>query len=104
LRRKFIKIIPIGASFISVKNLSDFSLHVIFQSQQNGTEIDVATRLWINPALAASNNYMTALKTYYGTDIQQLNFENTNNAANIINSWVRENTRNNIKTIIQPGI
>ncbi|XP_011879335.1 PREDICTED: uncharacterized protein LOC105568344 [Vollenhovia emeryi] len=73
------------------------------KSHENGTEIDVATRLWINPTLAASANYMTALRNYYGTDIRQLNFNNPTDAAAIINSWVRENTRNNINSIIQPG-
>jgi len=43
------------------------------------------------------------LNNFYGTDIRQLNFGNANNAANIINSWVREHTRDNIKSIIQPG-
>lgn len=47
---------------------------------------------------------MNALHNYYGTDIQQLNFGNANVAANMINAWVREHTRNNIKSIIQPGI
>lgn len=47
---------------------------------------------------------MNALRNYYGTDIQQLNFGNANVAANMINAWVREHTRNNIKSIIQPGI
>jgi len=84
--------------------LSSHYFRIISQSHQSGTEIDVTTRLWINPALAASTNYMTALRNYYGTDIQQLNFGNANDAANIINAWVRENTRNNIKSIIQPGI
>ncbi|XP_071654183.1 uncharacterized protein [Temnothorax longispinosus] len=73
------------------------------KSYLNGTEIDVATRLWTKPGLAASSSYMTALRNYYGTDIRQLNFGNANDAANIVNSWVRENTRNNIKSIIQPG-
>ncbi|CAL1688366.1 unnamed protein product [Lasius platythorax] len=73
------------------------------KSHQNGTEIDVATRLWINPVLTTSPNYMNALHNYYGTDIQQLNFGNANVAANMINAWVREHTRNNIKSIIQPG-
>ncbi|KYM94473.1 Serpin B3, partial [Cyphomyrmex costatus] len=85
-----------------IRRIAERSL-IPLKSQQNGTEIDVATCLWINPALAASTNYMTALNTYYGTNIQKLNFGNTNHAANTINSWVRENTRNNIKTIIQPG-
>ncbi|XP_029156604.1 uncharacterized protein LOC114929280 isoform X2 [Nylanderia fulva] len=73
------------------------------KSHQNGTEIDVATRLWVNPALIISPNYKNALRNYYGTDIQQLNFGNANVAASTINSWVREHTRNNIKSIIQPG-
>ncbi|XP_011638346.1 uncharacterized protein LOC105428007 [Pogonomyrmex barbatus] len=72
------------------------------KNHQNGTEIDVATRLWINPSLMASTNYMTALRNYYGTDIQQLNFGNAN-AADIINAWVRKHTRNNIQSIVQPA-
>ncbi|XP_012064085.1 PREDICTED: uncharacterized protein LOC105627412 [Atta cephalotes] len=101
-RHELLAALRLPAEEYIIRRIAERSL-IPLKSQQNGTEIDVATRLWINPALAASNNYMTALKTYYGTDIQQLNFGNTNNAANIINSWVRENTRNNIKTIIQPG-
>ncbi|KAL6427473.1 hypothetical protein ACFW04_008768 [Cataglyphis niger] len=73
------------------------------KSHQNGTEIDVATRLWINPVLTISPNYMSALRNHYGTDIQHLNFRDANVAANTINVWVREHTRNNIKSIIQPG-
>ncbi|XP_012225010.1 uncharacterized protein Spn27A [Linepithema humile] len=73
------------------------------KSYQNGTEIDVATRLWINPILMASPNYITTLNNYYGADIERLNFANANNAANVINGWVREHTRDNIKSIIQPG-
>lgn len=76
----------------------------LFQSHQNGTEIDVATQLWINPVLMTSPNYVSALRNYYGTDIQQLNFGDANVAASTINTWVRQQTRNNIKSIIQPGI
>ncbi|KAM0725674.1 Serine protease inhibitor 2 [Formica fusca] len=73
------------------------------KSHQNGTEIDVATQLWINPVLMTSPNYVSALRNYYGTDIQQLNFGDANVAASTINTWVRQQTRNNIKSIIQPG-
>ncbi|EFN65867.1 Plasminogen activator inhibitor 1 [Camponotus floridanus] len=73
------------------------------KSYQNGTEIDVATRLWINPMIRTSPGYTSALYNNYGTDIQQLNFGDANVAANRINAWVRENTKNNIKSIIQPG-
>lgn len=77
---------------------------IIFQNYQNGTEIEVATRLWISPTFTASTNYLTALQSFYGTNIQQINFGDANNAASVINSWVRENTRDNIKSIVQPGI
>ncbi|KAL0100192.1 hypothetical protein PUN28_019549 [Cardiocondyla obscurior] len=73
------------------------------KSHENGTEINVATRLWTNTALAVSNNYLTALYNYYGADSRQLNFRDTNDAASRINAWVRENTKDNIQSIIQPG-
>jgi len=47
---------------------------------------------------------MNALRNHYGTDIRQINFSNANDAANAINTWVREQTRDNINSIIQPGI
>jgi serine protease inhibitor len=46
---------------------------------------------------------MSALRNHYGTDIRQINFGNANDAADKINTWVREQTRNNINSIVQPG-
>lgn len=97
--------ISIDAPF-SPQNFSLLTCYfrIIFQSHHNGTEIEVATRLWISPTFTASTNYLTALQSYYGTDIRQINFGKANDVANVINSWVRDNTRNNIKSIVQPGI
>ncbi|EZA57928.1 hypothetical protein X777_01942 [Ooceraea biroi] len=85
----------------TIRRISRLTL-MSLKNYQNGTESDVATRVWINPTLAASENYMNALHDHYGTDIQQINFGNAN-AANAINDWVREHTRNNINSIVQPG-
>lgn len=49
------------------------------------------------------NNYDTILKRYYGGDIQSLEFTNGHNAEETINNWVRVATRNNVKSIINPG-
>lgn len=64
----------------------------------------MATCTWISPTITASENYINALQNHYGTDIRRINFENANDAANAINAWVREHTRNNIDSIVQPGI
>lgn len=64
----------------------------------------MATRYWINPLLAVSPDYATTLQQYYDADITQLNFEDANGAAQMINGWVRDATRDNIKSIVQPGI
>ncbi|XP_014481109.1 PREDICTED: uncharacterized protein LOC106747753 [Dinoponera quadriceps] len=75
----------------------------LLKNSRNGTEIDVATSLWTNPNLSASEYYKTALQQHYDTNVQQLNFADANGAAQTINNWVRETTRNNINTIVQPG-
>ncbi|KAK2576905.1 hypothetical protein KPH14_005528 [Odynerus spinipes] len=71
------------------------------KSVQNGTEIDVATRLWAKNTLRIMNNYSIILRQYYGGDIQSIDF--TNNAEQTINNWVRTTTRNNVKSIVEPG-
>ncbi|XP_032678780.1 uncharacterized protein LOC116847660 [Odontomachus brunneus] len=73
------------------------------KNSRNGTEIDVATHLWANPTLLTSDNYAIALQRHYNTNIQQLNFADVNGATQTINNWVREATRNNINSIVQPG-
>ncbi|KAL2735249.1 antithrombin-III-like isoform X2 [Vespula squamosa] len=70
---------------------------------KNGTEIDVATRLWTKNGLKIMNNYNTVLKHYYDGDIQSLNFTNGYTAEETINNWVRAVTRNNVKSILEPG-
>lgn len=49
------------------------------------------------------NNYNTILQQYYGGDIQPVDFTNGYTAEETINNWVRAATRNNVKSILQPG-
>ncbi|XP_047350131.1 uncharacterized protein LOC124949306 [Vespa velutina] len=90
------------------ENLQDIRIiaqrtYAALKTFKNGTEIDVATRLWSKRGLKIMNNYDIILKRYYGGDIQPLDFTNGYNAEETINNWVRVATRNNVNSIIDPG-
>lgn len=73
------------------------------KSIKNGTEIDIATRLWAKQNLRIMDNYSIILRQYYGGDIQSIDFTNENAAEQTINNWARMMTRDNVKSIVEPG-
>ncbi|KAG7201539.1 hypothetical protein KM043_004290 [Ampulex compressa] len=86
----------------TVRNVVERNL-IPLKSVKNGTEIDVATRLWVQEQLSISEDYVKSLQTYYGTDVERVDFKNAHNAANAINSWVRRETRDKIESLVDPG-
>ena len=68
-----------------------------------GTEISLATRLWTGRGVQVSTNYNSALENYYSGDIRAVNFAEPTNTATAINEWVRQATKNNIRSLVEPG-
>lgn len=68
------------------------------QRNENGTEIDLATCLWVHKNLTVLDNYKYTLQSYYKADIRNVNFAESQNAANLVNDWVRRATRGKISS------
>ncbi|XP_043265497.1 uncharacterized protein LOC122405073 isoform X2 [Colletes gigas] len=65
---------------------------------ENGTEIDIATCLWVDKNFNVLDSYRNALQLHYKGDVQSVNFADTQSAAGIINDWVRQASRNKISS------
>lgn len=66
----------------------------------NGTEVDTATRMWVQQGRQILTSYPTILQRYYSGDIQSVDFRNTQATANSINDWVRRATREKIQNFV----
>lgn len=71
----------------------------LFQRKENGTEIDVTTRLWIHRNLRVLDNYVDTLRSHYQGDVKSVNFEESQSTARLMSDWVRQATRDTISSI-----
>ncbi|XP_076750870.1 uncharacterized protein LOC143423419 [Xylocopa sonorina] len=67
---------------------------ISLKRKRNGTEIDLASRLWIQKNLRVSDSYKNILRTRYEADVENINFNKVEDAALLINEWARRVTRN----------
>ncbi|XP_029038073.2 uncharacterized protein LOC114873665 [Osmia bicornis bicornis] len=67
--------------------------YVSLKRKENGTEIDLATRLWIDENLHVLDSYKNILQSHYRGDVQNINFIDSQKTARLINDWVRQATR-----------
>lgn len=66
-------------------------------------EIAIANSIWGKEGLTFNPNFLQANEQYYQAEIDYLDFSKPN-AVNIINSWVNENTRGKIPTVLSPPL
>ncbi|CAF0915906.1 unnamed protein product [Didymodactylos carnosus] len=64
------------------------------------SQIIVADRLYVQNTYKLYQNYKHDLNTFYNADIVRIDFSMQNAAANTINKWVSQQTKNLIKNII----
>ena len=76
-------------------------------AQSNGTQVynlAVANALWTQTGFSLNNGFLQAVTQSYGADVQQADFINDpTQAANEINSWVADQTGDEIQNLIAPG-
>ncbi|WP_179371284.1 serpin family protein [Nitrosopumilus ureiphilus] len=66
--------------------------------QQNNT-ISLANALWVAKNFEVLPEYVDTAKTYYGSEIESVNFSSKEKGVDIINSWVDEKTHGKIEKI-----
>ncbi|KAK1136414.1 hypothetical protein K0M31_000972 [Melipona bicolor] len=65
---------------------------------ENGTEVDLNTRLWVDKTVRVLDSYKNILRSSFQGDVETVNFAEKQNAAHHINEWVRRATRNAISS------
>jgi len=78
-------------------------LLTILQNPDPKVELAVANSLWAREGIAFNEDFLKRNEDYFGAEVAELDF-NDAGAAEAINDWVKEKTRNKIDGIIDPPI
>jgi len=73
-----------------------------FLNQNDEYNISTANALWIKQELELLGEYLNIIQTYYGGEAANVDFNNPQEAADIINEWIENQTNNLIKDLIKP--
>lgn len=65
-------------------------------------QLIIANSIWLRNGITPSSNFIQQIKDYYSGEVTSLNFGQPN-AANIINQWVADKTRDMISGIVTPS-
>ena len=84
-------------------NMSYQNLMATFSSLDPGVKFDIANSIWYRNTFAVEDSFIDVDSTYFNARVSALDFSNAG-AADVINSWVSDNTNNKITSIIQPPI
>jgi serine protease inhibitor len=86
---------------IAISEVNNFNriLQESLLSTNNGTEINIANSLWANKDVPLEQSFIDNTKTYYQAKLSNLNFSDLN-AVNIINNWVKTQTKGKINEIV----
>ena len=63
----------------------------------------VVNKIYVQNGLVLNKDFVHMTSTYFGTPVEQVNFDKATKAASSINRWVEEKTRNKIKNIVSTG-
>jgi serine protease inhibitor len=78
-------------------------LLTILQNPDPKVELAVANSLWAREGIAFNEDFLKRNEDYFGAEVAELDFDDAG-AADTINAWVKEKTRNKIDGIIDPPI
>ncbi len=65
--------------------------------------LSMANSLWAEMGFPFKTAFRDAVRNYYEAEITNLDFGDTETAAQTINRWVEDKTRNKIKNLLNPG-
>ncbi|KYN05708.1 PREDICTED: antitrypsin-like isoform X5 [Cyphomyrmex costatus] len=65
--------------------------------------LKLANKMFIGESFPVKPEYKQDLKTYFHSDIQSVNFNDSQEAVNVINNWCKEKTNDRIKDILSEG-
>jgi len=74
-----------------------------YLNENSEYNISTANALWVRENFKLLHDYVNIIQTYYGGESTEVDFSNPDQAAEIINSWVENQTNNLIKDLIKPS-
>ena len=86
----------------SVTESSFGRLYNLLNHNIEGYKINTANAFWANDDYKFLDNYTNLLKSYYIAEANELDFSKNVQAAEIINSWIEEQTNDKIKDMVKP--
>jgi serpin B len=88
----------------SVTESSFGRLYNLLNQNKKGYTINTANAFWANEDYKFLDDYITLLTSYYIAEANELDFSKNTEAAEIINTWIEEQTKDKIKDMIKPDM
>ncbi|XP_011187959.1 serine protease inhibitor 42Dd [Zeugodacus cucurbitae] len=73
----------------------------VFDKYKDSELLKIANKVYVQQGHALKSDYQNELKESYNADAESVNFEESENTANAINSWVENKTAGKIKDLVQ---
>jgi len=86
----------------SVTESSFGKLYNLLNQNKDGYTINTANAFWANVDYKFLDEYINLLKSYYIAEANELDFSKNVEAAETINTWIEEQTKDKIKDMIKP--
>ena len=81
-------------------NQANEALKTSLENADPAVQLSIANSLWAKQGIAFKPKFLQGNQQFYGAKITELDFAKPD-APNIINSWVKENTRGKIDQVVQ---
>ncbi|XP_073847851.1 serine protease inhibitor 42Dd-like [Musca autumnalis] len=86
-----------------VQNYGEFLGELFKTPKANGPILKMANRLYVNENLKIAEEYNKITTEYLDAKAENVDFRNSQEAINKINTWVEEQTEKKIENLMQPG-
>ncbi|GBO53011.1 serine protease inhibitor [Pseudanabaena sp. lw0831] len=86
---------------IKIDDVNSFNetLQLLLAIGDTSVELNIANSLWVRKDIALEQTFLNEVKELYQAEISNLDFKDPN-AANMINAWVKKNTKDKIDKIV----
>ena len=79
-------------------------IYNLLNQKQEGYKISTANAFWAHEDYEFINEYLDLLKKFYMAEANELDFSKNVEAAEIINTWIEQQTNDKIKDMIKPDM
>lgn len=75
----------------------------ILAATRGEVSLNIANKLFIAKNFEVNDDYNSSLSTWFNSDLETVDYSQTIEAANTINSYVEKHTENMIKNLVTPN-